>query len=58
VRCLAASYVSMLFLIAPTGSKATRLLLAVIGIIVVVDFVRFGVWLVERWSNEIKKRSI
>jgi hypothetical protein len=58
VRCLAASYVSMLFLIAPTGSEATRLLLAVIGIIVVVDFVRFGAWLVKRWSNEIKKRSI
>ena len=58
VRCLAASYVSMLFLIAPTGSKGTRLSLAVIGIIVMVDFVRFGVWLVKRWSNEIKKRSI
>jgi hypothetical protein len=35
VRCLAASYVSMLLLIGPIGSKATRSLLAGIGIIVI-----------------------
>jgi hypothetical protein len=35
VRCLAASYVSMLLLIGPTGSKATLSSLAVLGIIVI-----------------------
>jgi hypothetical protein len=56
VRCMAASYLCGLFLIGPTSVKASRWALVTIGIIVLMDLVRFGCWLVKRWSKEIRNR--
>ncbi|XP_062175672.1 ankyrin repeat-containing protein BDA1-like [Alnus glutinosa] len=58
VRCMAASYVCGLLLIGPSGLNASRWAMTIIGMMVLMDLLRFGYWLVKRWSTEIRNRRI
>jgi len=58
VRCMAASYVCGLLVIGPSGLNASRWAMTTIGTMVSMDLLRFGYWLVKRWSTEIRNRRI